>query len=83
MPENVGELLQREKSMQFDSLTEEPNAAQYEKTSMPQSSVESKGSMSNWMQVLMLAEKESVTYSYDYCTLSHTQSEHVDNTHKS
>ncbi|KAB5586628.1 hypothetical protein PHYPO_G00003880 [Pangasianodon hypophthalmus] len=91
-PENVGELLWKEESLQIDSLTEEPNSALFEKMSniynssgntsiagsprspsMFQSSVDSKISMNSWAQTLLSTEKGSVTYSDDYCTLSHTQ----------
>ncbi|XP_053475876.1 interleukin-21 receptor isoform X1 [Ictalurus furcatus] len=101
LPENVGELLQKEESLQIDHLTEEPNPTQYKNmsnvndssghtpiTGSPRSpstlqcSVDSKVSMSSWMQVLMSAENGSVTYSDDYCTLSHALSEHAVNTHK-
>lgn len=101
LPENVGELLQKEESLQIDHLTEEPNPTQYKNMSnvndssghthitgsprspsTPQFSVDSKVSMSSWMQVLMSAENGSVTYSDDYCTLSHALSEHAVNTHK-
>ncbi|XP_058262242.1 interleukin-4 receptor subunit alpha isoform X2 [Hemibagrus wyckioides] len=94
LPEKVGDLLQREESLQIDNLIEEPNPAQLEKTndvndgsnhasftgsprspSMLQSSVDSKVSMGSWTQTWMSAEKGSVTYSDEYCTLSYPISE--------
>lgn len=51
-------------------------------SSMLQSSVGSKISMNSWMQALMSAEKGSVMYSDDYCTLSHAIIEHAVKTHK-
>ncbi|KAF4087573.1 hypothetical protein AMELA_G00072000 [Ameiurus melas] len=90
LPGNVDELFRKEESLQIDSLTEEPNPTQYKtmsdvndgSTINLQSSMDSKVSMSSWMQVLMSAENRSVTYSDDYCTLSHALSEHAVNTHK-
>ncbi|KAM9488172.1 interleukin-4 receptor subunit alpha isoform 2-T4 [Clarias gariepinus] len=96
LPEN--ELLQREESLQIDSLTEElkgcENMSNGNDTSgcssftgsptspgMLQSSLDSKLSINSWTQVLMSGEKGSVTYSDDYCTFSHTLSEHAVNTH--
>ncbi|KAI5105697.1 hypothetical protein C0J45_3394, partial [Silurus meridionalis] len=92
LPEKVGELLHREESLQIDSLTEDPTSTQHQtshaeessghtsSTGSPstlQTSGGSKVSLSSWMQMLISAEKGSVTYSNDYCTLSHTMSEHA------
>lgn len=86
LPE-IGELLQREESLQIYSLTEDVDSGHTSvadsptSPSMLQSAVGSKDSTGSWVQVLMSAEKASVTNSDEYCTLSHTLREHAVNTH--
>ncbi|GAA6087455.1 uncharacterized protein LOC113652114 isoform X1 [Tachysurus ichikawai] len=84
LPENLGDLLQREESLQIDRLIEEPNPTWFEandgssQTSFASSPTSP--SMGSWAQAWMSVEQGStVMYSDEYCTLSHTPSEHGGN----
>ncbi|XP_047667405.1 uncharacterized protein LOC113652114 isoform X2 [Tachysurus fulvidraco] len=87
LPTNVGDLLQREESLQIDTLIEEPNPTWLEKmkeaddgSSQTSSTITpTSPCMGSWAQAWTSVEQGSVMYSDEYCTLSHTPSEHGGN----